>query len=196
MQTLSTSAFFFWDHPKVLFWQAAQWNIPWAITMAASRVTLNNLLLESRSMYFRSIPDTHPPVSSREVIFPSYDSVGWEKGNLSTAAKEIPIRKIVSSDLIQLAPSVHALIASFDLNLTLLNELLQEADGDGADLRPAACDWLKKHPAVSWLQISWLFVCQDEIFAERTSDFLVWGNRWICGTETLSYFLELVLSAV
>ena len=115
--------------------------------MAASRVTLNKLLLESRSMYFRYIPDTHPPLGSREVIFPSHDSVGWDKGNLSTAAKEIPIRKIVSSDLSQLAPSVHALIASFDLNLTLLNELLQEADG--ADLRPAACFWLKKHLAVS-----------------------------------------------
>lgn len=122
--------------------------------MAASRVTLNKLLLESRSMYFRYIPDTHPPLSSREVIFPSHDSFGWDNGNLSTAAKEIPIRKIVSSDLIQLAPSVHALIASFDLNLTLLNELLQEADG--ADLRPAACYWLKKHPAVSWFR----FRCQ------------------------------------
>jgi len=132
--------------------KAAQWNIPWAIAMAASRVTLNKLLLESRSMYFRYIPDTHPPLSSREVIFPSHDSFGWDNGNLSTAAKEIPIRKIVSSDLIQLAPSVHALIASFDLNLTLLNELLQEADG--ADLRPAACYWLKKHPAVwqEWLE--------------------------------------------
>lgn len=164
--------------------------------MARSRVTLNNLLLESRSMYFRSIPDTHPPVSSREVIFPSHDSVGWEKGNLSTAAKEIPIRKIVSSDLIQLAPSVHALIASFDLNLTLLNELLQEADGDGADLRPAACDWLKKHPAVSWLQFFMVEAAQMRFCGKNFGCFFVWGYRWICVTKKTELFLELVLSAV
>ena len=157
--------------------------------MAASRVTLNKLLLESRSMYFRSIPDTHPPVSSREVIFPSHDSVGWEKGNLSTAAKEIPIRKIVSSDLIQLAPSVHALIASFDLNLTLLNELLQEADGDGADLRPAACDWLKKHPAVSWFRFHgsaarmWFLDLELRCFVWGKMDLCHW-NQAIFGTST------------
>ena len=150
MPNRSTSLYTVQCHPFV---QAAIWNIPWAIGVASTVVyphSFVDLIETTRSVFFLYTPDaTLPYVSPIEVTFPAYESAGWASGDFTTASKDIPIQKIVSSDLATVAPEVDLLIRSFDLTSAELNKLLSGATSTTGSFRLGACDWLNQHPDVA-----------------------------------------------
>ena len=99
-------------------------------------------------MFFRYTPDSPlGMVSPVEVTFPAHDSAAWANGHLSTASKDISVRKLLSSNLITLAPEVDAFIIAFDLTAAHVVGLLAEAEALGS-FRSGACNWLNHWPEV------------------------------------------------
>jgi len=134
--------------------KAAVWNIPWAISVAYDEASFEEVLATSRSMFFLYTPDSQfGLVSPVEVIFPAHNSNAWANGNFSTASTDVSVRKLLSQDLITLAPEVDAFIVAFDLTAAHVETLLADSEALGS-FRSGACNWLNNWPEVwePWIQ--------------------------------------------
>lgn len=133
--------------------KAAVWNIPWAISVAYDEASFEDVLATSRSMFFRYTPDSPLVISPVEVKFPAHNSAGWANGNFSTASKDVSVRKLLSQDLVSLAPEVDAFVVAFDLTAAHVETLLADSEALGS-FRSGACNWLNHWPEVwqPWIQ--------------------------------------------
>ena len=139
--------------------QAAVWNIPWAISVAYDKASFEEVLATSRSMFFRYTPDSQfGLVSPVEVIFPAHNSAAWASGNFSTASTDVSVQKLLSQDLITLAPEVDAFIVAFDLTAAHVETLLADSEALGS-FRSGACNWLNNWPEVAWLSWDLIVYC-------------------------------------
>ena len=61
-----------------------------------------------------------------KTTFPAYDRLGWEQGDLSTAASGIHLGKLVSYDLNDLAPEIVRFLDNIVFSMPLVMHLIEQ----------------------------------------------------------------------
>lgn len=137
--------------------KATMWEIPLAIAAASSWANYLELVRSKRCLFYWWEPDTNfVDLEPRAVTYPPYVESERLRGNFTNSDPLIPVKNLMSYDLMTLAPSVHSFLWNFQLDLTTMRGLMMDLKemwvqgvlGDSA-AKAVACQWLRSNEVAS-----------------------------------------------
>ncbi|CAE7929363.1 GORK [Symbiodinium necroappetens] len=92
-------------------------------------------------LFYWWVPDTtFLDLDPVEIVFPPYDFRAYTSGDKRTVAASMPITKIVSQDLVTLAPSVEDLVRNLRLGRNDVMNMLKDMQDTGDSYATVSCD--------------------------------------------------------
>ncbi|CAE7346983.1 unnamed protein product [Symbiodinium natans] len=126
--------------------KVTSYDMPVAIGVARSWSTLPR---DVNMLFYWWVPDTtFLDLDPVEIVFPPYDFRAYTSGDKRTVAASTAITKIVSQDLVTLAPSVEDLVRNLRLGRNDVMNMLKDMQDTGDSYATVACRWLQSNP--SW----------------------------------------------
>ena len=137
--------------------KATMWEIPLAIAAASSWANYLELVRSKRCLFYWWEPDTNfVDLEPRVVTYPPHVESERLRGNFTNSDPLIPVKNLMSYDLMTLAPSVHSFLWNFQLDLATMRGLMMDLKemwvqgvlGDSA-AKAVACQWLRSNEVAS-----------------------------------------------
>lgn len=166
--------------------QAAKWNLPWALGVAANFAAYQKLASTKAALFYYWGPDmTFIDSSLKYVIMPPTNHDEWNDGNTSTRMPVIKMSTWVSYDLKRLAPFASALASTIDLKQKDIDGLLlklkqsgQIAGSPSSWIESVSCEWLNNNlnTTLSWLPLPTLCL-EGYGLADEDNNFTTFRNQ-------------------
>ncbi|CAE7457406.1 unnamed protein product [Symbiodinium natans] len=134
--------------------KATSFSMPLALGVAATSEDYRQIPLQVRSLFMWFRPDdAFLDLSPVEIRFPRYDRAAWLSGDLRTAPEQVKIEKLVSQNLVDLAPAVLDLIQKMRWSVDDVNHMMMDMKTSNDSPATVACRWLTANPDIwsSWL---------------------------------------------
>jgi len=155
--------------------RAAVYNMPLAAAVASSSQNYAALPLVHDMLLFWWVPDTiFLRLAPERITFPAHNPEQWRQGNRHTGQPSLPIEKLVSQDLFDLAPDVEEVLRRLTMSLQSLEALmLDQANTAGSD-SDVACRWLRGNEEIwkTWFPARGSCPAQWGMYNEETKMFL------------------------
>ena len=147
---LLTSGSYGWLLPSFMH-RSAAYALPVAIGIVDDFDRYVYYVENLKVLFYWWLPDgTFVTMNPEAILFPRFSAAEWEAGNRRTAPASTQILKMVSADLEEKSPLMHAMLS----DLTFNRDDVQEAIGQmetGNSTYDVACNWLRRDS--SWRQV-------------------------------------------
>jgi len=155
--------------------KATVYNMPMAVAVAKTFANWASMPLVHDMVLYWWVPDsTFLRLAPQAITFPANNRDEWRKGNRKTESSGVPIEKLVSHDLFELAPDVEELLRRFEISLETIDAImLDQLNTDDGDF-DVACRWLQANEDkwTTWVPEQGKCFTQFGMYNEQTKAFL------------------------
>eukprot|EP00928_Gymnodinium_smaydae_P093734 TRINITY_DN7803_c1_g2_i1.p1 TRINITY_DN7803_c1_g2~~TRINITY_DN7803_c1_g2_i1.p1 ORF type:complete len:1196 (-),score=101.03 TRINITY_DN7803_c1_g2_i1:185-3772(-) len=164
---------------------AAQWNMPWAVSVAADFSTYLALPRSHSSLLYWWTPDTSfIDLGPEPILFPEADQIAWISGDKSYLMQTVKLWKFVAPSFKGAAPDVAVMLDRLQISKKHMDEALLSVKLSNLTIEELACQWVKTNKR-QWS--AWIpspdecvpgqgIIGSDGNFVENSS--LAVGCRW------------------
>lgn len=163
-----------WGTNEIMI-KAAVFSMPLAIAVASDGANWAAVPTEHDMMLYWWVPDpTFLRLAPQSIAFPANDPDQWAQGDRRTVGSGVTVEKLVSHDLLTLAPDVEEMLRRFTISLKNMDAImLDQLDTSGTDFE-VACRWLQDNADIweEWIPEQGKCFAQFGMYNEKTDKFL------------------------
>ena len=142
-----------WRLQAMMQWATA-YGMPVAIAIIPGWSTYVNRVRQTRVLFYWWVPDsTFIDMRPLQIIFPRHSFSAWARGDKKTGGAGTLVSKVVSSNLLSKASSVHTFVSKIHFEIDEVQDLLLDMNTKPPE--EVACHWVKEHQDVweRWLPV-------------------------------------------